>query len=204
MMTEQKPMTAHDVRVLYDLAIYNCTFFGPYTQVVYENVAQRELRECSNIELAREATQLAAGLRTLGIEKGDRVLVMLPNCPEVLIAYQAVARVGAVIIPVLPLLKVPEVHYIAANSAARAIITSSLLLPMLCNTLADLSTMRYIISTGIDEEQESAPHVMPYSMVVTKGADKAERYLTDLDEGKPTADDMAAILYTSGTTGHPK
>ncbi len=203
-MTEQKPMKAHDVRVLYDLAIYNCTFFGPYTQVVYENVAQRELRECSNIELAREATQLAAGLRTLGIEKGDRVLVMLPNCPEVLIAYQAVARVGAVIIPVLPLLKVPEVHYIAANSAARAIITSSLLLPMLCNTLADLSTMRYIISTGIDEEQESAPHVMPYSMVVTKGADKAERYLTDLDEGKPTADDMAAILYTSGTTGHPK
>src|SRR5581483_10929595 len=97
MMTEQKPMTARDVHVLYDLAIYNCTFFGSYTQVVYENAALGELRECSNIELAREATQLAAGLRSLGIEKGDRVLVMLPNCPEVLVAYQAIARAGAVI-----------------------------------------------------------------------------------------------------------
>jgi long-chain acyl-CoA synthetase len=204
MMTEQKPMTAQDVRVLYDLAIYNCTFFGPYTQIVYENLAQKELRECSNIELAREATQLAAGLRALGIEKGDRILVMLPNCPEVLSAYQAIARAGAVIIPVLPLLKPPEVHYIAANSGASAIITSSLLLPVLQRALAGLSTMHYIIATGISEEQDGAPHVLPYTTVVAKGADKAERYLTDLDEGKPAEDDMAAILYTSGTTGHPK
>jgi long-chain acyl-CoA synthetase len=206
-MTEQKPMTAHDVRVLYDLAIYNCTFFGPYTQVVYENMAQgelRDLRECSNVELAREATQLAAGLRTLGIEKGDRILVMLPNCPEVLIAYQAIARAGAVIIPVLPLLKPPEVHYIAANSGAKAIITSSLLLPMLQRALDDLSTMHYIIATGISDEQDSTPNMLPYTTVVAKGADKAERYLTDLDEGKPSEDDMAAILYTSGTTGNPK
>ncbi len=203
-MSEPKPMSIKDVRVLYDLAIYNCAFFGPYTQVIYEHMALGETRTCTNIELAREATRLAGGLRTLGIEKGDRVLVMLPNCPEVVMAYQAIARAGAVIIPVLPLLKPPEVYYIAANANAKAIITSSLLLPTLRNTLADLSTMRYMIVTGSDEELAGSPQVIPYQTVVAKGEGYADRYLADLDEHAPTAEDMAAILYTSGTTGKPK
>ncbi|GHO93211.1 long-chain-fatty-acid--CoA ligase [Reticulibacter mediterranei] len=203
-MSEPKPMTIKDVRVLYDLAIYNCVFFGPYTQVVYENVALGETRICTNIELAQEATQLAGGLRTLGIEKGDRVLVMLPNRPEVLIAYQAIARAGAVIIPVLPLLKPPEVYYIAANSGAKAIVTSTPFLPTLRNALADLSTMRHMIVTDTDEELAGSPHVIPYKTVVTQGEEYADHSLSDLDEHAPTADDMAAILYTSGTTGQAK
>src|SRR5438477_71769 len=48
------------------------------------------------------------------------------NCPEVIIAYQAIARAGAVIIPVMPLLKWPEVRYVAENSAARAVISNAL------------------------------------------------------------------------------
>src|SRR5579885_1721247 len=129
LMPGKRPMTEEDLRVLYDLAIYNCTHFGPYTAIVYED--PQRTREYTNIEIAREATQVAAGLRALGIESGDRVMVMMPNCPEVIISYQAIARVGAVAIPVMPLLKGPEVHYIAHNSGAKAIITSPLLLPML-------------------------------------------------------------------------
>src|SRR5438105_2991020 len=87
------------VRLLYDLAIYNCLHFGSYKMLIYED--QQEVREYSNVEIAREATQLAAGLRALGIEKGDRVIVMMLNCPEVITAYQAIARAGAIIIPVL-------------------------------------------------------------------------------------------------------
>src|SRR5947209_18881855 len=100
------------------------------------------------MHIAREAAQLATGLQTLGIDKGDRVIVMMLNCPEVIISYQAIARAGGIIIPVLPLLKGPEVRYIAENSAAKAIITSPILMPLLQSALADAPSLRYIISTG--------------------------------------------------------
>src|SRR2546421_11376752 len=86
---------------------------------------------------------------------------MMVNCPEVIISYQAIARTGAVIIPVMPLLKAPEVRYIAENSAARAIITSVLLLPMLREALADVPMMQHIISTGNPAEIHSEQFIAP-------------------------------------------
>src|SRR5438552_2299244 len=148
-MIGEHRMTDEDLRVLYDLSIYNCTRFGPYTEIIFEDLQNQKKREYTNIEVAQEATQLAAGLRALGIEKGDRVMMMMPNCPEVVIGYQAIARAGAVIIPVLPLLKGQEIYYIAENSGAKAIFTSAILLPLVRPALTGLSTLRYIISTGI-------------------------------------------------------
>src|SRR2546425_11699449 len=116
-MTVEKPtMNDQDLHVLSDLSIYNCVRFGPYKAMIYED--QGDVREYTNMDIAREAAQLAAGLQALGVQKGDRVIVMMINSPEVIIAYQAIARVGAIIIPVMPLLKAPEVRYIAENSAA--------------------------------------------------------------------------------------
>lgn len=198
-------MKVQDLRVLYDLSIYNCVTFGTLPAVIYED--REQVREYTNVALAREATQFAAGLRAMGIEKGDRVLVMLPNCPEVLIAYQGIARAGAVIIPVLPLLKGLEIRYIASNSEAKTIVTSAVLLPLLRSALADIPTMRYIIATGLTEDEEvqpGQPQVKAYARVVASGADKADQYLGDLDGCAPSPDDMAVILYTSGTTGNPK
>src|SRR5947209_8718043 len=143
MTAEQPTMGDEDLRTLSDLSIYNCIRFGPYKALIYED--QHDVREYSNMDLAREAAQLAKGL---GIQKGDRVIVMMLNCPEVIIAYQAIARAGGIIIPVMPLLKGPEVRYIAQNSAAKAVITSPILLPLLRDALADVPTMQYIISTG--------------------------------------------------------
>src|SRR5436305_8231906 len=192
-----------DLRFLYDLSNYNCQKYGPFKSLIYED--GEEVHEYSNVEIAKEATQLAVGLRRLGIEKGDRVIVMMPNCPEVIISYQAIARAGAVIIPVLPLLKGTEVRYIAENSGAKAIITSTLLVPMLQSALSALSTLHYIIATGITGTQPTTePQLVAYADVLAKGADKADAYLTDLDGGAPSADDMSVILYTSGTTRRMK
>src|SRR5215472_3901686 len=151
-MTDTMPKKdIEDLRLLYDLSIYNCQRYGPFKSLIYED--GEDVREYTNIEIAREATQLAVGLSNLGIEKGDRIIVMMLNCPEVIISYQAIARAGAIIIPVLPLLKGPEVRYIAENSAAKAMITSPILLPLLRNALADVPTMKHIISTDIESEE---------------------------------------------------
>ena len=194
-----------DLRFLYDLSIYNCQKYGPFKSLIYED--GEEVHEYSNVEIAKEATQLAVGLRRLGIEKGDRVIVMMLNCPEVIISYQAIARAGAIIIPVLPLLKGPEVHYIAENSAAKAVITNPILLPLLRNALADVPTMKHIISTGIEGKEHDGSRtytVHAYKDVITRGATYADHYLEDLEEVSITQDDPAVIIYTSGTTGHPK
>src|SRR6266581_8626673 len=132
-MADNSGFSDADLHTLADLSIYNCRRFGPYTAIIYED--RGNVREYTNMDIAREAAQLAAGLRALGVQKGDRVIVMMINSPEVIIAYQAIARAGAIIIPVLPLLKGPEVRYIAENSAAKAIITIPVLLPLLQSAL---------------------------------------------------------------------
>src|SRR5258708_25989163 len=169
MTTEKSTMSDQDLHVLSDLSIYNCVRFGPYTAVIYED--EEDVREVTNMDVAREAAQMAVGRHALGIQKGDRVIVMMVNCPEVIISYQAIARAGAVIIPVMPLLKAPEVRYIAENSAAKTIITSPILLPLLRGALADLSTMQHIICNGDvpgGGTAHAAPGIHAYRAVVKR------------------------------------
>ena len=181
MTAEKSLMSDQDLHTLSDLSIYNCTRFGPYTAIIYED--HQDVREYTNMHIAREAAQLATGLQTLGIDKGDRVIVMMLNCPEVIISYQAIARAGGIIIPVMPLLKAPEVRYIAENSAAKAVITSPILLPLLRRALADLPTMHHIIVTGGVENDECAsetvnPRIHADSEIVAEGATSAGDFLT--------------------------
>ncbi len=93
--------------------------YGEYVSLAFEG------RQYTNLDQDRAASRLAHVLRRLGVEPGDRVMVMLPNCPEVIQSYGAIVKVGAVIVPVIFLLGDKEVAHILADSEARVVITSS-------------------------------------------------------------------------------
>lgn len=195
-----------NLRLLHDLSIFNCLTRDEYPALIYEDGITT--RTYTNLEIAREANSLAAGLQKLGLQKGDRVIVTMLNSPEVVMAYQAISRIGGVIIPAMPLLKAPEIHYIATNSQARAVIASPILFPLLQVALKDATSVQHIIGTdfGLEQLPEIAGdfQVHKYSEVVAEGAAFAEHHLEDMPGVSISENDPAVIIYTSGTTGNPK
>jgi long-chain acyl-CoA synthetase len=145
----------------------------------------------SSAELFERSCRLAAGLGELGVGPGERVVVTMANCPEVAIAYQALWRTGAVVTPATFLLPMPDLRHVIADAEACAVITTPEFLDKVLAAVAGLECVRHVICTE-DGEQEG---------VVTMAA------LERAEPGPvvPRADaDLAALLYTGGTTGRAK
>jgi long-chain acyl-CoA synthetase len=153
-----------------------------------------EERWYTNRELHDASCRLAGSLRALGIHDDDRVVVLTPNCPEVLISYPAIWRAGAVAVPVLSMLEAHELAYILRNSQAKAIITTADQLTKVRAAQADLALCVIVITEGFGEVAAPA---LRFETLVERG--------TPLQAAVPRApDDLAVVLYTSGTTGNPK
>src|SRR5579884_2545683 len=99
-------------------------------------------------EWNRHASELAGGLAGLGIERGDRIGLLMPNCPEYEIAFFGVCRAGAVPTPLNPSYKEREVRYQLADAGARAAIVHVNLLPTLLTVRADLPALQHVIVCG--------------------------------------------------------
>ena len=93
--------------------------YGEYVALAFEG------RRYTNLDQEREASRLAHALRRLGVGAGDRVAVMLPNCPEVTQSYGAILKCGGVIVPIIFLLGDREVAHILIDSEAKVVITAS-------------------------------------------------------------------------------
>jgi long-chain acyl-CoA synthetase len=171
---------------LEDLLETNIAEFGEYPFLFFND------RTITNIETKQYADHFASGLRNLGILKGDRVIVCMPNCPEVLFSYQGITRAGATIVPVMFTLHPKELHYIARNSGAKAVITSSSVLGTVEKSLEGLPVKPRLIVVDLPSDD----HVKNFYDVL------APVNTSIVDGGK--AEDTAVILYTSGTTGNPK
>lgn len=175
--------------LLKDLLDYNIQTFGEYPFLYFGE------KRYSNFETKRHAGQIASGLKNLGIQKGDRVLVCMPNCPEVLFSYQGITRIGAVIVPVMYLLHAHEIEFIIKNSKAKAIITSSVTMPKIKEATSGMSNKPAVISSDLIKD-ESVIQMEDWM----NGSERTETYPSLMaDEVDP-----AVILYTSGTTGNPK
>jgi long-chain acyl-CoA synthetase len=172
---------------LVELADQHYRKFGEQVSVIFEG------QDYTNLQLLRFSDQLASGLRGLGVEMGDKVMVMLMNCPEVLISYQGILRAGAIIVPVISFLGEREILHILRNSESKVLITNRHLMSKIEEGRAALETLKHIIIV----ENEEIPETIKFWDLVKQST--AEPVIPDIDEY-----DLAVILYTAGTTGEPK
>jgi acetyl-CoA synthetase len=142
-------------------------------------------------ELKSRSDRLANALRGLGVVKGDRVAIILPQREETAIAHIAVYKLGAVALPLSVLFGPDAVQFRLSDSGAKVAISDAAHMPMLNDIRAQLPALETILSC------EPAPGGQPFWPLVDSASDVFEATAT-------RSDDAALLIYTSGTTGPPK
>ena len=168
-------------------------------------------------ELNEHADRFAAALERLGVIKGDRVALVLPNCPQFIYCFYGALKAGAVVVPTNPLYTVRELRAQLADSGARVVVVLSRLYPVVAEA-ATGTGVRDIVVTSIKEHFSPALRVL-----FTLARERKEGHRVDI-AGDPRAvllrdlmasagtrlpvdvspSDLAVLQYTGGTTGIPK
>ena len=163
--------------------------YGEYASLVYED------REYTNIEMDKMAGSLANALKQMDVKPGDRLAVVMGNSPEMLTAYNAAHKLGAWPMPVLFTLQPQEIAHILDDSEAEVCLANGLFLPKLMEAkgLSKKGKLRQIITCD-KQPQEGYPWV--HDLINDNSPD------FDINESKE--EEVAFLLYTSGTTGLPK
>ncbi|WP_243386108.1 long-chain-fatty-acid--CoA ligase [Bacillus kexueae] len=176
-------------------------------------------KEISYHELYEQTLKMANYLHGLGVQKGDRVSIMLPNCPQAVIAYYAILEIGGTVVQTNPLYTERELEYQMNDSGATCIITLDLLYPKVSKVKA-LTNLKNIIVTSIKDylpfpknilypivqkkqqnmvvQIEKTEDVHPWKYIMKTSDPKEFDVPIDIEE------DVAILQYTGGTTGFPK
>jgi fatty-acyl-CoA synthase len=163
-----------------------------------------EGRRLTYRELSAEVDRLARGLLELGVKKGDKVGLWMPNVPEWVVTYFAVARIGAVVVPMNTRYKTHEVHYILENSEATTLVMVDSFvgieyLPLVDEIWPRLPRVKNVLVVGkAGKGMKTFDEVLALGAAHLKDRKLAEREATLRPE------ENVFILYTSGTTGNPK
>ena len=219
-----RPWTAsYDPRVPRDLELPETSLIHMLEKSVARHGARTALEffgaGLSYAQLGERVQRAAEGLRRLGVEAGDRVAIVLPNCPQHIVAFYAVLRLGAVVVEHNPLYTAPELRHQFEDHGARVVIVWDKIAPRITDMPADLN-VEHVVSVDITtalprgmraalrlpvkrlrqqrrELTGPAPGTVPWHTVV--GAPPIAP-----DHPRPGATDLALLQYTSGTTGTPK
>lgn len=181
-------------------------------------------RSTTYAELDAKVRSTAAGLRALGVAKGDRVALLMPNCPQHVIAYWAVLHLGAIAVEHNPLYTAHELEHPFNDHGARVAIGWDKTVPVLeelrrntpletiiaVNMLQDLPfVMRAALALPIpklrasrEKLHSSAPQVLGFDALLHDAVGGDGRHIVADETIRP--DDTAVMMYTSGTTGSPK
>ncbi|HYN84368.1 MAG TPA: long-chain fatty acid--CoA ligase [Pyrinomonadaceae bacterium] len=154
-------------------------------------------------QVKEQSDRLAAALARLGTRQGDRVGIMLPNCPQYVVAAFAVLRLGAIIVNVNPLYTPREVLVVAQDSGMRAMLTLDVLAPV-TQAVRGETSVEHLIVTSL-AEYSAAQSPAPEVEGALKLADLiAGANVEDLPAVSIDPEDVAVLQYTGGTTGVPK
>ena len=143
-------------------------------------------------EVQARANRFGNALRALGVEVEDRVLLVLPDCPEFVFAWFAAAKVGAVIAMVNPALPADDLAYYFEYTRAKVAVVAESTLDRIDPARDTLPHLRHLVVVGVDPGR----HVS-FAESCAKGWDRLENADTHRD-------DPAIWLFTSGSTGKPK
>lgn len=177
-------------------------------------------KETTYDELFVKAERFAAALSKMGVHEGDKIILLLPNCPQFIIAYLAILRLGAVVVMANPLNVERELIYKFNDCGAETIITLDVLSFRINKVKREVATLKHIIYTKLT-------HEMPFPInlifpIVTRGQtpkpeiEKDDKTFIMKDMLKTTAeppafeslkvapDDLAVLIYSGGTTGVSK
>jgi long-chain acyl-CoA synthetase len=152
-------------------------------------------RRLSYGEVAQQARALAAALLRAGIRRGDRVALLSENRPEWTVAYFALTAAGGTAVPLDTQLTDAEVKTVLGHAGCRLVIASGRLAPRLLGLVGKETAIRYVVDL---DSEVSGGHTLAYRTLL-QGRWGSASSLPDVGE-----DDLASILYTSGTTGTPK
>ncbi|WP_170007866.1 AMP-binding protein [Bacillus fonticola] len=170
-------------------------------------------------KLYTEAKTLASYLQRNGIRKGDRVAIMLPNCPQAVVGYYGVLLAGGIVVQTNPLYTEQEVAYQLKDSGAKAIITLDILYPRV-SKVKDTTSLEHIIVTEIKQYLPFPKNLLyPFVQkkqygIQVKVEHKAPVHLWNVIQKQgplpfecidiDPQEDLALLQYTGGTTGYPK
>jgi long-chain acyl-CoA synthetase len=143
-----------------------------------------------------QALRAANALVELGIKKGDRVALMLPNCPQYLAAYYGALRAGAIVVQVNPLYTPRELQYILNNSGAETIVVADALYPVVQQALPNTPLKRVFV-TRLRGAVEIGPEARSFEEALAAASPEPP-------EVPISAHDVAVLQYTGGTTGVSK
>lgn len=166
----------------------------PDKEVIFDRSRRMTFRE-----LEAESSHIAAALRQLGVKKGDRIAVSLPNWHEFIVIIFALAKLGAILIPFNTRFKTEEVEFIMKNSGAKAIFFSEGFdnidhYRQFLELKKQIDSLEHLL--GVRFEKEG---VIGYQDLLESG-----KAFTIKAEELNQKEDTFLILYTSGTTGKPK
>ncbi len=197
--------------------------YPDHTALIFGNVVEplgNKLMDArmTYAQLLEQTQRFAAALQQLGVKKGDRVAIHLPNCPQFVIAYYATLMIGGIVAPCNPQYVAREIRHQISDAGAKVAITLSLTYPIVKQVRSE-TPLEHVIVTNI---KEYFPGLLKFLFTIAK--EKKEGHYQDISgdantywfqdllaqaPAKPepvevTPEDTAVLMYTGGTTGVSK